>query len=45
MSSKSITRLAMRNYDFQNEARFNSQCKDLMVCALALDHPFEKFAV
>ena len=41
MLLKSLT----HRYDFQNEARWSSQSRDLMVCSLALDPRFKHFAV
>ena len=41
MLLKSLT----QRYDFQNEARWSSQSRDLMICSLALDPRFKQFAV
>ncbi len=41
MRLKSLT----HRYNFQNEARWSSQSRDLMVCSLALDPRFKHFAV
>jgi hypothetical protein len=37
--------LPTQRYDFQNEASWSSQSRDLMVCSLALDPRFKHFAV
>ena len=41
MLLKSLTQC----YDFQNEARWSSQSRDLMICSLALDPRFKQLAV
>ena len=44
-SDRGLLKSLAQHYDFQNEARWSSQSRDLMICSLALDPRFKQFAV
>ena len=40
-----LLKTLMQRYDLQNESRWSNESRDLMICSLALDPRFKKFAV